>query len=116
MAAYDFDVCIIGSGAGAGPIAYELSKSGHSVVVLEKGPWFTEKDFTKDEIACCRRSVFTPNLKNERHVIEDLDEENEWAKATFGSYYIREGLKKFSEDQFEDAYNLFQKAKKYHNG
>jgi len=86
MEDYDFDVCVIGSGAGGGPIAYELSKSGYSVVVLEKGPWFTEKDFFKDEIACGRRSVYTPNLKDERHVIEDLNDENEWqAESTFDS-------------------------------
>ncbi|MCK4748287.1 MAG: GMC family oxidoreductase [Bacteroidales bacterium] len=82
----DYDVCVIGSGAGAGPIAYELSKSGYSVVVLEKGPWFTEQDFFKDEVNCCRRSVYTPNLKDERHVIEDLNDENQWeAESTFDS-------------------------------
>lgn len=67
------DVCVIGSGAGAGPVIYELSKAGHNVLVLEKGPWFTEEDFYKDELACCRRSVYTPKLKDERHVIEDYD-------------------------------------------
>ncbi len=82
----DYDVCVIGSGAGAGPIAYELSMSGYSVVVLEKGPWFKEQDFSKDEINCCRRSVYTPNLKDERHVIEDLNDENQWeAESTFDS-------------------------------
>ncbi len=86
MEANDFDVCVIGSGAGAGPVAYELSRAGHSVLVLEKGPWFTEQDFYKDEIACCRRSVYTPNLRDERHVIEDLNDEHEWeAKSTFDS-------------------------------
>ncbi|MDH5517539.1 MAG: GMC family oxidoreductase [Gammaproteobacteria bacterium] len=67
------DVCIVGSGAGAGPVALELSQAGHKVLVLEKGPWFTENDFYKDELACCRRSVYTPDLKHERHVIEDYD-------------------------------------------
>jgi choline dehydrogenase-like flavoprotein len=66
----DFDVCVIGSGAGGGPIAYELSKAGHSVVVLEKGKWFKEGDFYKDEMACCIHEVFTPNLKEEQHVVE----------------------------------------------
>jgi choline dehydrogenase-like flavoprotein len=75
---YDFDVCVIGSGAGAGPVALTLAEAGHSVVVLEKGPWLTEKDFYKDELACCRRSVYTPQLADEQHVIEDLDSEGDW--------------------------------------
>ncbi len=36
----NFDICIIGSGAGAGPVAYTLSKAGYKVLVLEIGPWF----------------------------------------------------------------------------
>ena len=67
----DYDVCVIGSGAGGGPVAYTLANAGFSVVVLEKGPWLKEDDFYKDELACCRRSVYTPNLKDEQHVIED---------------------------------------------
>ena len=43
-------ICIIGSGAGAGPMAYELSKAGHKVIILEKGPWIKTSQFTKDEI------------------------------------------------------------------
>jgi choline dehydrogenase-like flavoprotein len=74
----DFDVCIIGSGAGASPVAFELAEAGHSVVVLEKGPWLIEKDFYKDELACCRRSVYTPELADEQHVIEDLDGAGKW--------------------------------------
>lgn len=77
----DYDVCIVGSGAGASPIAYTLAKAGFSVVVLEKGPWLSEKDFYKDELACCRRSVYTPQLKDEQHVIEDYD-----GKDTNGNY------------------------------
>jgi gluconate 2-dehydrogenase alpha chain len=33
-----FDVCIIGSGAGAGPIAYLCTKNGLKVLILEAGP------------------------------------------------------------------------------
>ncbi len=74
----DFDVCIIGSGAGGGPVALTLAEAGYAVVVLEKGPWFTENDFYKDELACCRRSVYTPNLRDEQHVIEEADDAGGW--------------------------------------
>ena len=32
----DFDIVIIGSGAGGSPIAHELVKRGKSVLILEK--------------------------------------------------------------------------------
>ena len=81
-----YDVCIIGSGAGGGPVALTLAKAGYSVVVLEKGPWFTENDFYKDELACCRRSVYTPKLSAEQHVIEDTDSDGNWvAESTSDS-------------------------------
>lgn len=78
----DFDVCIIGSGAGGGPVALTLAEAGYSVVVLEKGPWFSEKDFYKDELACCIRSAYTPNLRDEQHVIEEADTDGWSATAT----------------------------------
>jgi len=92
----DYDVCIVGSGAGASPVAYTLSQAGFSVVVLEKGPWLTEKDFYKDELACCRRSVYTPQLKDERHVIEDYD-----GKDNNGNY------KWASESTYESGWDFW---------
>jgi len=68
-----YDICIIGSGAGAGPVAYELSKAGFSVVVLEKGPWIKTSQFTKDEIVAARRDVYYPSSKDEPQVIEWFD-------------------------------------------
>ncbi len=75
---HDFDVCVIGSGAGGAPVALTLAQAGYAVLVLEKGPWFTEADFYKDELACCRRSVYTPQLSDEQHVIEDLADDGSW--------------------------------------
>ena len=69
-----YDVCVIGSGAGGAPIAYELSNAGFNVVVLEKGKYYSEEDFTKDELAISRRDKFTPLLKDEKHIINDRDE------------------------------------------
>ncbi|MDB2562310.1 GMC family oxidoreductase [Sulfurimonas sp.] len=69
----DWDVCIVGSGAGASPIAYELSNAGYQVVVLEKGKNLTEEDVSKDELAVSRRDLYTPSLKDERHIINDRE-------------------------------------------
>ncbi len=84
MAEDKYDICIIGSGAGGSPIAYELSKLGYNVVVVEKGPWFKTSNFTKDEIVATRRDVYTPRLEDEPQVIEQKNKEGSWeAKSTY---------------------------------
>jgi long-chain-alcohol oxidase len=45
----DCDVVIVGSGAGGGVMAGELAARGKSVVVLEKGGYYNEADFTQYE-------------------------------------------------------------------
>ena len=75
------DVCIIGSGAGGSPIAYELANAGFSVVVLEKGENYTEDDFTKDEIGVTRRDMYTPPLHEQKHIINEYQ-----ADGTFTRY------------------------------
>ena len=81
-----YDVCIIGSGAGAGPVAWHLSKAGYKVLVIEKGPWFKTRDFTKDEMVAARRNVYIPSLADERHVIERKNAKGEWvAKSTYAT-------------------------------
>ncbi|WP_286270457.1 GMC family oxidoreductase [Thalassotalea hakodatensis] len=78
-----YDICIVGSGAGASPIAYTLAKAGANVIVLEKGPWLTEKEFYKDELAANVRDSYNPALTDEQHVIEEShveDGETHWHK------------------------------------
>ena len=76
----DFDVCVIGSG----PVACELAMAGYSVLVLvlvlvlEKGKWFKEEYFYKDDMACCIHEVFTPKLNEEQHVVETELGEGGW--------------------------------------
>lgn len=47
----EVDVCIVGAGAAGGVLAYELSKAGLEVVVIEAGPfWNPQTDFASDEL------------------------------------------------------------------
>jgi choline dehydrogenase-like flavoprotein len=46
----EVDFVIVGSGAAGGVVAKELSTAGFRTVVLEQGPWRTEKDFIHDEL------------------------------------------------------------------
>jgi len=73
----DFDICIVGSGAGASPVAYTMAKAGAKVLVLEKGPWLTEKEFFKDELAISIHDAYNPKLSDEQHVIEEEYEDEE---------------------------------------
>jgi choline dehydrogenase-like flavoprotein len=76
-----YDVCIIGSGAGASGVAYILSMAGVNVVMLEKGSLLHRGEFSKDEIAYCRRDIFTPNTKDEYHTTEELVNDK-WIKSS----------------------------------
>ena len=100
-----YDICIVGSGAGAGPIIYELSKAGFKVLVLEKGPWLKTVDFTKDEMTVTRRDAYRPNLKDERHVIERPKSNGNWsAKSTYDSGNLWNGNCVGGSSNFMSAY------------
>ncbi len=87
----EFDVVIIGSGAGGAPIAHELAKAGRSVLVLEKGPFIVPQyqgqggvsDFKRDELISDgpEKRLNHPRLANHggsyysSHVEPDLNDE-----------------------------------------
>ena len=58
------DFLIIGAGSAGGVMAKELATSGFRVVVLEQGPYLTEKDYRHDEI----RYTYLPGLTNDPKV------------------------------------------------
>ena len=66
-----YDAIIIGSGASGGAVAHQLCQAGLKVALLEKGRLIRREEFSKDELAYCRRDVVTPNLYDEFHTIEE---------------------------------------------
>src|SRR5262249_14718227 len=66
----EVDVCIVGSGAGGGPLALQLARAGARVVVLEKGPWYRKGDFDHVEIANTRSDKWGPRVADERHWLQ----------------------------------------------
>lgn len=48
------DAVVVGSGAGGGVVAGELASAGYDVVVVERGGYFTEADFTQREADAIR--------------------------------------------------------------
>jgi len=75
---HDYDVCVVGSGAGAGPVINTLAHAGYKVLVLEKGPWYTEQDYFKDELKTSLRGGYTPDLRDEQHVVELENDDGSW--------------------------------------
>jgi choline dehydrogenase-like flavoprotein len=59
--AEEVDFLVIGSGAAGGVIAKELSVAGFRVVVLEQGPYLSEKDYSHDEF----KYTFQAGLTND---------------------------------------------------
>ncbi|MGB0893198.1 MAG: GMC family oxidoreductase [Parashewanella sp.] len=86
LSAPDFDVCIIGSGAGAGPVAHTLVNAGFKVCMLEKGKWYNEQHFKKDE-QLVRHSIFQSQFSKERHVLEEPNDDGSWSRDTTAQFW-----------------------------
>ncbi len=65
-------------------MAYALSRGGMRVLVLEKGPWYKEKDFVHDEIATVRRDFFTPSPERDPHMLDGERTSMGWISSCVG--------------------------------
>ncbi len=73
------NVVIVGAGAAGGIVAKELSTAGLSVVLLERGKWYTPNDCRKDDLRNQRTTVlgnaFGPEDEGNPRVVVDRDGE-----------------------------------------
>jgi choline dehydrogenase-like flavoprotein len=104
------DFLVIGAGAAGGVMAKELSTAGFRVVVLEQGPYLTEKDYRHDEI----RYTYEAGLTNDTKVqpITYRKTESEPAKPLKaimygrqvggGSVHFTANYWRFHESDFEE--------------
>jgi len=61
-ATVDCDVCVVGSGAGGGTVAGELSTRGYKVVLIESGPGDQAPNFSQGELDGTRRLYLDSGL------------------------------------------------------
>lgn len=71
----EVDFVIVGSGAAGGVMAKELSTAGFSVVVLEQGPWRTEREFPHDEIKIWQQNFFTVDWNTQPNTFRKTEKE-----------------------------------------
>ena len=58
----EYDVCVIGTGAGGGVMIEQLTAAGFRVVALQRGPFLQSSDFDDDELrTVIRDQVFSPD-------------------------------------------------------
>jgi len=69
------DFVVVGSGAAGGVVAKELSTAGFKVVVLEQGPWRSEKDFVHDEIAIFQQGALTNDFSKSPNTFRKTEKE-----------------------------------------
>jgi choline dehydrogenase-like flavoprotein len=104
------DFLVIGAGAAGGVMAKELSTAGFRVVVLEQGPYLTEKDYRHDEI----RYTYQPGLtndpkiqpityrRNESEVARPLKAIEYGRQVGGGSVHFTANYWRFHESDFEE--------------
>jgi choline dehydrogenase-like flavoprotein len=71
----EVDFVVVGSGAAGGIVAKELSTAGFKVVVLEQGPWRTEKDFVHDEIKIFNQNLLTNDWEQSPNTFRKTEKE-----------------------------------------
>ena len=90
MALKHVNAVVIGAGAGGGIVAKELACAGLSVVLLERGKWYTAFDCRKDDLRNQRTTPlgcgFGPDDERYRRVVVEADGREEIVKPSNWAY------------------------------
>lgn len=90
MALPKVNAVVIGAGAGGGVVAKELAAAGLSVVLLERGKWYTAWDCRKDDLRNQRTTVlgnaFGPDDERNPRVVVDAKGRERVVLASEGGY------------------------------
>jgi len=82
------DVLIIGSGAGAAPMALKLARNGIKVTILEKGDWIPRDAISEDELAQIQLEMNRPSEESDPTVVKSNDEIVSEASRVGQSFYL----------------------------
>jgi len=89
MAVKHVNAVVVGAGAGGGIVAKELATAGLSVVLLERGKWFTPFDDRKDDLRNQRTTVlgnaFGPDEERNPRVFLDEQGREHLVKPSHGA-------------------------------
>jgi choline dehydrogenase-like flavoprotein len=90
MALKHVNAVIVGAGAGGGATACRLAQAGFSVVLLERGRWYTAADCRKDDLRNQRTTVlgnaFGPDDERNPRVLVDSRGRESVVLASDGAY------------------------------
>ncbi|MFN7998578.1 MAG: GMC family oxidoreductase [Bryobacteraceae bacterium] len=91
MALKKVNAVIVGAGAGGGIVAKELAEAGLSVVLLERGKWYTAFDCRKDDLRNQRTSAlgnaFGPDDERNPRVLVDPKGQVKVTRASGPGYH-----------------------------
>ena len=81
---------VVGAGAGGGVVAKVLAEAGLSVVLLERGKWYSFEDHTDDELISQRTTVlgnaYGPDDARHCRVVENADGSTRIVLPSEGGY------------------------------
>src|SRR5208337_2207932 len=90
MAMKHVNAVVVGAGAGGGIVAKQLAEAGLSVVLLERGRWYSPFDCRKDDLRNQRTSAlgsgFGPDDERNPRVTVDLQGHEHVARASGPGY------------------------------